>query len=84
MLAALKAQLPLDNNAIDRFRTDTEAWKTWDTDGSGSIEYKEIMDEDKGLLKYHTVAESRSGRADLRLGRGQSRSEMDFHFLSLF
>merc|ERR1712039_1004797 len=52
VVAALKAQLPLDNRAIDRFRTDEAAWRTWDTDGSGFVEYKEIMDEDRGLLKF--------------------------------
>lgn len=52
VVAALKAQLPLDNKAIDRFRTDDSSWRKWDMDGSGFIEYQEIMDEDKGLLKF--------------------------------
>ena len=78
-MSALKAQLPLDNQAIDRFRTDDAAWRMWDADQSpgcnlsassasrmfkwllgrvvgklrsGYIEYIEIMDEDKGLLKF--------------------------------
>eukprot|EP00928_Gymnodinium_smaydae_P017125 TRINITY_DN16535_c0_g1_i1.p1 TRINITY_DN16535_c0_g1~~TRINITY_DN16535_c0_g1_i1.p1 ORF type:complete len:253 (-),score=41.92 TRINITY_DN16535_c0_g1_i1:103-861(-) len=52
VVSALKAQLPLDNRAIDRFRTDDAAWRKWDANGSGFIEYVEIMDEDRGLLKF--------------------------------
>eukprot|EP00933_Yihiella_yeosuensis_P055154 TRINITY_DN53846_c0_g1_i1.p1 TRINITY_DN53846_c0_g1~~TRINITY_DN53846_c0_g1_i1.p1 ORF type:complete len:254 (+),score=54.61 TRINITY_DN53846_c0_g1_i1:59-820(+) len=52
VVTALKAQLPLDNRAIDRFKTNDAAWDTWDADHSGSIEYTEIMDDDKGLLKF--------------------------------
>ena len=32
VVSALKAQLPLDNRAIDRFRTDDAAWRLWDAD----------------------------------------------------
>eukprot|EP00439_Symbiodinium_sp_Y106_P084908 s357_g26.t5 len=52
VVSALKAQLPLDNRAIDRFRTDDAAWRLWDADQSGFIEYIEIMDDDKGILKF--------------------------------
>ncbi|CAE8594290.1 unnamed protein product, partial [Polarella glacialis] len=52
VVSALKAQLPLDNRAIDRFRTEEAAWRSWDADGSGFIEYVEVMDESKGLLKF--------------------------------
>jgi len=52
VVAALKAQLPLNNRAIERFRSDDSAWRNWDRDGSGFIEYVEIMDEDQGILKF--------------------------------
>jgi len=52
VVSALKAQLPLDNRSIERFRSDASAWRSWDKDGSGFIEYTEIMDEDQGLLKF--------------------------------
>ncbi|CAE7244358.1 unnamed protein product [Symbiodinium microadriaticum] len=52
VVSALKAQLPLDNRAIDKFRTDDAAWHLWDADQSGFIEYIEIMDDDKGILKF--------------------------------
>ena len=32
VVSALKAQLPLDNRAIDKFRTDDAAWHLWDAD----------------------------------------------------
>ena len=32
VVSALKAQLPLDNKAIDKFRTDDAAWRMWDSD----------------------------------------------------
>ncbi|OLQ04981.1 hypothetical protein AK812_SmicGene11894 [Symbiodinium microadriaticum] len=34
VVSALKAQLPLDNRAIDKFRTDDAAWHLWDADQS--------------------------------------------------
>ena len=51
VLSALKAQLPLDNRALERFRSDEAAWRSWDQDGSGFIEYVEIMEPERGLLK---------------------------------
>jgi len=52
VVSTLKAQLPPDNHSIERFRSDASAWQSWDKDGSGFIEYAEIMDEDQGLLKF--------------------------------
>jgi len=52
VVEALKAQVPLDNAALDRFVTNDAAWREWDADGSGFIEYVEIMDESKGLLGF--------------------------------
>lgn len=52
VVEALKAQLPLDNAALERFLTDEAKWRTWDADGSGSIEFAEIMDKDHGLLAF--------------------------------
>merc|ERR1712061_106177 len=52
VVEALKAQLPLDNTALERFITDDAAWREWDVDGSGFIEYVEIMNGEKGLLAF--------------------------------
>lgn len=60
VVSALKAQLPLDNTAIEQFRSNNEAWRTWDVDGSGYIEFVEIMDDEKGLLKFVRDSFSRS------------------------
>lgn len=60
VITALKAQLPLENRAIERFQADDAAWRSWDVDGSGYIEYIEIMDGDKGLLKFVRDSFSRS------------------------
>jgi len=52
VVEALKAQLPLDNVALEQFLTDEAKWRTWDADGSGSIEFAEIVDKDRGLLAF--------------------------------
>lgn len=52
VLEAFKAQLPLDNAKLERFVADDATWRTWDKDGSGSIEYDEITNKETGLLKY--------------------------------
>jgi len=52
VVEALKAQLPLDNDALERFLTDEAKWRTWDADGSGSIEFEEIMNKDRGLFAF--------------------------------
>jgi len=60
VVEALKAQLPLDNAALERFATDDGAWREWDSDGSGFIEFPEIMDEDRGLLGFVRAAFARA------------------------
>jgi Ca2+-binding EF-hand superfamily protein len=52
VVEALKAQLPLDNAALEQYLTDDAKWRTWDADGSGSIEFVEIMDKERGLLAF--------------------------------
>lgn len=73
VVTALKAQLPLDNDSIEKFLRDDAAWRMWDTDGSGFIEYTEIMDEDRGLLKFvrdtFSKAEAERPVPDLRTER---------------
>jgi len=60
VLAALKAQLPLNNTELDKFEKDDAKWREWDEDGSGFIEYSEIMDEEKGLLRFIRAAYARA------------------------
>lgn len=73
VISALKAQLPLDSRSIDVFKTDDAAWGKWDADRSGFIEFEEIMDAEKGLLKFIAEAFSRSADElpipDLRVDR---------------
>jgi len=52
VVEALKAQLPLDIAKLERLVADNATWRTWDKDGSGSIEYDEIINKETGLLKY--------------------------------
>lgn len=74
VVEGLKAQLPLDNVALEHFVHDDGAWRCWDTDGSGAIEFAEIVSGDRGLLSFVQATYARSGTdgtpvPDIRLDR---------------
>eukprot|EP00927_Polykrikos_kofoidii_P056864 TRINITY_DN50952_c0_g1_i1.p1 TRINITY_DN50952_c0_g1~~TRINITY_DN50952_c0_g1_i1.p1 ORF type:complete len:341 (+),score=63.70 TRINITY_DN50952_c0_g1_i1:137-1024(+) len=54
IVEALKAQLPLDTAKVERLvrDNDADAWASWDADGSGFVEYNEIIRQDGGLLSF--------------------------------
>eukprot|EP01065_Artemidia_motanka_P044808 TRINITY_DN6438_c0_g1_i4.p1 TRINITY_DN6438_c0_g1~~TRINITY_DN6438_c0_g1_i4.p1 ORF type:complete len:310 (+),score=32.11 TRINITY_DN6438_c0_g1_i4:55-930(+) len=54
VVEALKAQLDLDVEQLNKFASDDAAWRSWDTDGSGWITLDEITDPSRGLLKFIT------------------------------
>lgn len=53
VVEALKAQLPVDNEALDAAAADNShwMWQQWDLDGSGYIERSELV-EPQGLVAY--------------------------------
>lgn len=53
VISALKAQLPLDNDAIERFRTDDSAWRTWDTDGLCCTRSSVVFAENCKSSQFH-------------------------------
>lgn len=57
VVECLKAQLPVDNNALDKAASDSNhwMWQQWDSDGSGFIERKELLDP-QGLAAYVRTA----------------------------
>mmetsp|Transcript_37212 Transcript_37212/g.81808 ORF Transcript_37212/g.81808 Transcript_37212/m.81808 type:complete len:286 (+) Transcript_37212:231-1088(+) len=70
-ISALKAQLPLDNAALDAALVDPQhtMWRTWDADGSGSIERSELL-APNGLAAYvrrtFEAAQNKTAIPDMR------------------
>ncbi|KAL1503392.1 hypothetical protein AB1Y20_011450 [Prymnesium parvum] len=61
VVECLKAQLPIDNEALDKAVNDPThwMWQQWDKDGSGHIERDELL-QDQGLASYIRTAYHRS------------------------
>jgi len=57
VVECLKAQLPVDNSALDAAASDTNhwMWQQWDSDGSGFIERDELL-QPQGLAAYVRTA----------------------------
>jgi len=65
VVECLKAQLPIDNAALDAALADSGhwMWQQWDTDGSGYIERRELL-ESQGLAAYVRTAFERARTTD--------------------
>jgi len=68
VVECLKAQLAVDNAALDAAVADDGhwMWQQWDKDGSGFIEQDELL-QDQGLAAYVREAFSRTDDADSRI-----------------
>ena len=73
VIECLKAQLPMDNAALDAAAADRThwMWQQWDADGSGFIERNELL-HPQGLVAYVRTAFARAAAPRGRPGGGRS------------